>query len=94
MAGLWDKWLNHEGKPVFSYAVITTTPQPELTFIHDRMPVILQNDNLDRWLQTAENPTSEVLPLLAPFSANLEAYPVSTLVNSPANNSLDCIGRL
>ena len=90
MAGLWDKWLNQEGKPVLSYTVITTTPQSELAFIHDRMPVILAPESLDKWLQTANNPAQTVLPLLQPYREKLEAYPVSKMVNSPANNSPAC----
>jgi len=90
MAGLWDKWLNQEGKPVLSYTVITTAPQSELAFIHDRMPVILAPENLDKWLQTTNNPVQIVLPLLQPYRGMLEVYPVSKMVNSPANNSPAC----
>ena len=87
MAGLWDRWINHDDQPVFSYTVITTTPKPELAFIHDRMPVILHRENLDQWLQTTNNPAQTVLPLLQPYRERLEAYQVSKMVNSPANNS-------
>lgn len=90
IAGLWDKWLDKEGKPVLSYTVITTTPQSVLAFIHDRMPVILAPESLDKWLQTANNPAQTVLPLLQPYREKLEAYPVSKMVNSPANNSPAC----
>ncbi|NQU28749.1 MAG: SOS response-associated peptidase [Candidatus Marinimicrobia bacterium] len=94
MAGLWDKWLNQEGKQVLSYTVITTTPQSELAFIHDRMPVILHRENLDQWLQTANNPAQTVLPLLQPYRGMLEAYTVSKMVNSPANNNINCLERV
>ncbi len=94
MAGLWDRWVDQEGKPVFSYTVITTTPQPELAFIHDRMPVVLAHENLDCWLQTSNNPTQSVLTLLKPFSGLLEAFPVSNTVNSPANNGPICNQQL
>ncbi|MBC8403309.1 MAG: SOS response-associated peptidase [Candidatus Marinimicrobia bacterium] len=90
MAGLWDKWSNQEGKQVLSYTVITTKPQSELAFIHDRMPVILHRENLDQWLQTANNPAQTVLPLLQSYRGMLEAYTVSKMVNSPANNSPAC----
>ena len=94
MAGLWDRWINENGKSVFSYTVITTTPRPDLAFIHDRMPVILGCDNIDTWLQTKANPVENMLSLLRPFDRGLETYPVSRLVNSPANNSPDCIQHL
>lgn len=94
MAGLWDRWTKPDGETVYSYTVITTSPQTELAFIHDRMPVILKKTDLDRWLQTVNNPTSAVLPLLRPYGEMLAAYPVSTLVNSPANNNPDCLRPL
>ena len=94
IAGLWDKWLNQEGKQVLSYTVITTTPQSKLAFIHDRMPVILHRENLDQWLQTTNNPAQTVLPLLQPYGRMLEVYPVSKMVNSPANNSPACVQPL
>lgn len=90
MAGLWDMWINQDWKPVFSYTIITTTPQPDLSFIHDRMPVILGKDKLDHWLKTQEHPPGEVLPLLNPTRDKMAAWPVSTLVNSPANNNPGC----
>ncbi len=94
MAGLWDRWLDQDGHPVFSYTIITTTPQPELAFIHDRMPVILAPGNLDKWLQTSHNPANTVTAILQPYGEILNADQVSKIVNSPVNNSPACIKPL
>jgi putative SOS response-associated peptidase YedK len=52
--------------------------------LHDRMPVILDPADYDRWLDP-EAPGAE--ELLRPCPAEwLEAVPVSTRVNSPAND--------
>ncbi|MFH1852005.1 MAG: SOS response-associated peptidase [Candidatus Neomarinimicrobiota bacterium] len=91
MAGLWDRWVKPDGETVYSYTVITTTPQPGLAYIHDRMPVILLQEDLDVWLQTKINSADMALPLLRPYGKKLEAYPVSNIVNSPANNSPACV---
>ena len=54
--------------------------------IHDRMPVIIQPKDETAWLDPAAK-SDHVMPLLAPYPSELmEAYPVSTLVNSPAND--------
>jgi putative SOS response-associated peptidase YedK len=71
---------------------IATCPSNELMAkIHNRMPVILPADLRDRWLDPAAD-ESELRGLLVPFpSQELEAYEVSKLVNSPRNDSPDCV---
>jgi putative SOS response-associated peptidase YedK len=84
-AGLWEWWRPEEGEPVQSCAIITTDANELMAPIHNRMPVILSPEDYATWLNAA--PTTELLlPLLKPFSADqMEAYPVSKLVNNPRN---------
>jgi putative SOS response-associated peptidase YedK len=66
--------------------IITTTANELAAAIHDRMPVILERDDEDRWADERVGDPAEVLPCLRPLPAGLmEAYPVSTLVSSPGN---------
>ena len=52
--------------------------------IHDRMPVILKQDDEMRWLSRDVLPADEVMRILSPYPAEgMEAYPVSDRVNSP-----------
>jgi putative SOS response-associated peptidase YedK len=59
--------------------------------IHNRMPVILPAAARDRWLDpTAAE--SDLRALLVPLpSEEMEAYPVSNFVNSPRNDSSECV---
>ena len=91
MAGLWDTWKNDSGESVFSYTVITTTPAPSLEDIHHRMPVILKQDSINKWLQVHNTSIPDAMELLKPFSNSLQFFQVSTLVNSPRNNQKECI---
>ncbi len=91
MAGLWDRWVDPAGQPLLSYTVITIAPQPDLAFIHNRMPVILEQEAIDRWLQTRNFDPRSVLPLLRPYKKKLDYYPVSERVNSVYNNGIDLI---
>jgi putative SOS response-associated peptidase YedK len=91
-AGLWEHWGGQDSAAVDSCTIITTDANELLRPIHDRMPVILQTDDYDRWL----NPKLEDVPtleaMLQPFPAEeMTAYPISTLVNSPRNDSVACI---
>lgn len=91
-AGLWDEWLSPDGSVVKTCTIITTSPNPMMSEIHDRMPVILEPESYAEWLNPAPVKPGELDHLLVPFNeAKMTAYPVSTLVNSPANESPLCI---
>ena len=84
-AGLWDEWHSPDGSTVRSCTIITTTPNKLMATIHDRMPVILEPKNYSDWLDVSPRTPKSLQPLIKPFPAELmEAYPVSTMVNSPA----------
>jgi putative SOS response-associated peptidase YedK len=60
--------------------------------IHDRMPVILKSRAHALWLTPDELPAEKSLPLLKAYAASqMKAAQVSTLVNSPAIDSPECI---
>ena len=90
MAGLWDEWVDKQGKKWLTYTVITTDPSNQINHIHNRMPAILDNPEMDLWINF-DCPPNEALTCLKPYEKLLELYPVSTFVNSPANNSNQCI---
>ena len=93
LAGLWETW-QPEGaaEPIRSCTIITCPPNAFLEKIHHRMPVILPQEAYTEWL-ASEPKSAEVLqPLLVPYAAEeMEAYPVSTYVNRPMNDSPECI---
>ena len=61
--------------------------------LHNRMPVIMKQENEEKWLQAID--ISEAQKMLEPYPVeNLEAYPISALVNSPRNNSEEIIKPL
>ncbi len=95
MAGLWDVWRPATGEPVTSFTIITTTANELVGRIHDRMPVILRPEAEAAWLDPAQDDPAHLLPLLAPLPAeDMEAYRVSTLVNSTAHDSPEIIAPL
>jgi hypothetical protein len=74
----------------YTYTVITTSPNKQLKFLHDRMPVILENGSEDirTWLDPKRSTwTKELQSLLKPFEGELECYPVSKDVGKVGNNS-------
>ena len=86
LAGVWDK-LPEAEEPTF--AIITTEPNQLLSTIHSRMPVIIERVNFESWLKG--NLQSALNCLKSFRDGELEAYPVSTFVNSPKHDSEECI---
>src|SRR3954451_19492613 len=84
-AGLWERWHDRaSSEAVETCTIITCAPNELLAELHDRMPVILDPEDYDRWLDP-QAPGAE--KLLRPCPAEwLEAVPVPTRVNSPAND--------
>ncbi len=87
-AGLYDRWHDPNGEIVQSYTILTTEPNALMRGIHNRMPVILDREDEDLWLDPDISEPERLLPLLRSYPATaMEAYPVSRMVNSPQNDS-------
>ena len=94
-AGLWDEWHSSDGSLIRSCTIITTTPNKLMAGIHDRMPVILQAKDYNDWLDTAPRTPDTLNHLIKAFPADqMEAYPVSALVNTPKNDRAELIARV
>ena len=91
-AGLWDEWTDRAtGQQVRSCTIITTEPNQLLSTIHDRMPVILPAEAHALWLDRNADDPDVLRSLLKPYpSEEMEAYQVSTLVNSVRNDVPEC----
>ena len=100
MAGLYEWWRDPtraDDDPQawrLTCTVITTTASDEVGRIHDRMPMTIAREDWATWLDP-DLGAEAATPLLAPATAlRLEAYPVSTLVNSVRNNGPELIAPL
>ena len=93
LAGLWESW-GRGPQVVETCTILTTSANPAMSSVHDRMPVIIEEGARGGWL-SGETPAAELLPLLKPYAGDdLDIYEVSTMVNSPANDRPECIEAL
>jgi putative SOS response-associated peptidase YedK len=91
-AGLYSVWTSPEGDQLSTCTILTTTANKLLEPIHDRMPVIIPKEKREVWLDPAQHDRDILLPLLKPFpSEEMEAYDVTSRVNSPRNDAPDNI---
>ena len=92
LAGLWERWRPPDGPPLLTGLVITCPATGRLASVHDRMPVILDPEAAARWLDPNLDDPAVLRALLVPYADEaLELYPVSPLVNSPRNDSPECL---
>jgi len=90
-AGIWDRWKNTSGEAVETCSILTTTPNAVTAAVHDRMPVILDIDSYDLWLDPGMKAVDLVSELLKPCSAAImRSYAVSARVNQVANDDEEC----
>ena len=84
-AGLWEHSQSPEGEEVLSCTIITTEANELLKAVHERMPVILTRDAEAAWLDPKTQEPEKLLLLLRQYPPDeMEFYPVSREVNSPA----------
>jgi putative SOS response-associated peptidase YedK len=90
-AGIWDRWKDATGKPLETCSILTTRANAVTSSVHNRMPVILNRDSYDFWLDPGMNNVASVADLLRPCDARLmRCYPVSRRVNSVINDDEEC----
>jgi len=91
-AGLYETRQFPDGRELSTCAIITTEANELIKPIHHRMPVIIPQQEEERWLDPSPGDTKALLPLLQPYpSEAMKAYRVSPLVNAPRNNSAACV---
>ena len=94
-AGIWDRWKDAGGATVETCSILTTTPNTVTSAVHDRMPVILDPDSYDLWLDPGMRHLAVACDLLKPYHARLmRCYPISSRVNNVVNDDAECSIRI
>jgi len=87
-AGIWDRSVTEDGEVIESCAILTCPSVGVVAKLHDRMPLILSPEQYGPWLDPA---TADPTKLLHGADVELEAVPVSTLVNDVANDGPELV---
>jgi putative SOS response-associated peptidase YedK len=94
-AGLWDGWKDASGNWIKTCSILTTTPNVLTATVHDRMPVILDPESYDLWLDPGMQNVAAISQLLKPYDASqMQLYPVSSRVNHVTNDDEECSRRM
>lgn len=94
-AGIYDYSQDEKGRPLTEYTILTTSPNTEVKKIHERMPVILKEEDEKLWLDPSLDISSDESifhSLFTPIATKeLEIFQISKEVNNPGNNGKDLI---
>lgn len=94
-AGLWETWTGPNGEEMETAAIVTTAANRDLSALHDRMPVVVEPDAFDLWLDCENVDAKTAAALIAPAREGLlEVYPVAAAVNRTANDAPSLIERV
>jgi putative SOS response-associated peptidase YedK len=85
-AGLFDEAQAIDGEPLESFSIITTSSNRTMADLHDRMPVILEDDDLEAWLDRELTDFGPLEQLMQPADDAIERFPVSREVNNTRHN--------
>ena len=87
LAGIYESWRGAESE-ILSCTILTTEAQEAVAQVHHRMPIVISAEHYDLWLSNLDGRKELVSSLPKP---ELQLYSVSKMVNSPRNDSPDCI---
>ncbi len=92
LAGLWDRWLSADrSQRKESYAIVTTAPSGFAAQFHDRMPCVLEPDDVEAWLRASPD---EAATLMRPAADVLTERPLGKAINNVKNNAPELLAEL
>jgi len=96
VAGLWSSWRADGDAPwLHTCCVLTTDANAAIDPIHDRMPVILEEEDWSTWLDPTLSDRAELTAFMVPAPDEvIDVRPVSTRVNSVRNNEPSLLDRI
>ena len=98
LAGLWAAWRDGDppdGEWLRSCTIVTTVANGTVAPLHDRMPVVLEERDWNRWLDPEAPDLDALARLMRPAADDLlVAYPVGTAVNNADNDGPHLVARV
>lgn len=92
-AALYDSWKDSEGEVLYTFTILTTSSSSALQWLHDRMPVILGNENsTEAWLN-GNSPRLD--SILRPYEeSDLVWYPVTPAMGKASFDGPECVKEI
>lgn len=92
-AGIWNTVIDDKGNKSHTVAILTTDANKKMSEVHHRMPVILNKETEEIWLNTNSD-MDKIKSILKPYENHIDIYPVSPRVNSSLVYDINLIDRI
>jgi len=93
-AGLMAMWVKQGEEPRLTCAILTRDASPSVGAIHDRMPVVLPDELLVRWVRADVQKAEEVGSMVKLAQSEFDHFPVSTRLNTAKSDDPELMGRV
>jgi len=97
-AGLWEKWKSKadQTEPIETCCIMTMDANAYSAKIHNRMPVIVEPQHYELWLDPDMHSRGDLENVLQPYHwvEKMQAWPVGKYVSRPDNNDKRCLERV
>ncbi|UHA74968.1 SOS response-associated peptidase [Paenibacillus sp. 481] len=99
LAGLYEEWKNAQGETYRTCTIVMTKANPLISEFDERMPAILDADDMAKWLETGGSvgagELEELLQMVKPCcETRMHLYPVSPLIENDLYDGEDCIAEM
>jgi putative SOS response-associated peptidase YedK len=92
LAGLAETWIGPNGEELDTVAIVTAPASADLAALHPRVPVTIEPNDFERWLDCGDDDAEKVMALLvAPGEGCFVWHEISTRVNHAANDDAQLI---
>jgi putative SOS response-associated peptidase YedK len=91
LAAIWERWTSNDGEVIESCAILTQPARPPVDTVHDRMPLVLEPESWDAWLDPSLVDPASLTVLLRTRDPELVAFAVSSRVNDPRFDDPACL---
>ncbi len=89
-AGIWAGWMGADGSEMDSAAIITVQANTEVSYVHHRMPAILEPDQFENWLDPNALNATQAAELLRPAPDDtFDVFEINKAVNNYRNKGAD-----
>lgn len=92
LAGLWERWHNPSGEPLLTCAIVTTEPNEAVEPFHNRMPVIIRDEDMEAWLDSEREEPRDLLPIIEPYPADeMDCFAVTKKMSRAGYEGPECV---
>lgn len=94
MAGLYETWRDARGVEMRTCTVLMTEANEAIREFDPRMPALLSEESMEKWLDPEVKGVHALQPLLGTYRGSMRIYPVTPLIADDSHDHQQCIEEM